>query len=265
MWWSSSLVAAAAAVAIAATAEAAPHRVVSLNLCADQFLVLLLPRDRIAALSPLADDPTLSAVAGRAAGIRRVAPLAEAVLPLAPDLAVAGPWGGAGAASVLERRGIPVLRLGLAETFSAIEEQLLRIGEALGEGETASRLAAEMRTALDALPPAPREKPRALVWQARGFVPGAGTLADSVLVAAGFANAAPFRGYGFVALEALLASPPSLLVTAPPGGPASLSTALTNHPAIARAAIPRATVDPALLACGSPLTVDAAVTLAAAR
>ena len=150
-------------------------------------------------------------------------------------------------------------------TSLAIEEQLLRIGEALGEGKTARRLAVKMRTALDTLPPPPRDKPRALVWQARGFVPGTGTLADAVLGAAGFANAAPFAGYGFIPLETLLALPPNLLVTAPPGGPVSLSTAITHHPAIARAGIPRATVDPALLACGSPLTVDAAVTLAAAR
>jgi iron complex transport system substrate-binding protein len=265
VWWSSSLAAAAATLILSTAALAAPQRVVSLNLCADQFLVLLLPPERIAALSPLADDPTLSAVATEARHLPRVRPSAEAVLPLAPDLAVAGPWGGAGAAETLARRGVPVLRLGLADDFAAITDQLLRLGEALGERARAEAIAAGMAAALASLPPPPAEKPRALLWQARGFAPGQGTLAAAVLAAAGFANAAPFSGYGYVPLERLLADPPALLVTAPPGGPASLSTAVTHHPAIAAAGIRRAAIDPAWLACGSPYTVRAAAVLATHR
>jgi iron complex transport system substrate-binding protein len=265
VWWFSRAVAAVAALLLAAPAAAAPQRVVSLNLCADQFLVLLLPPGRIAALSPLADDPTLSAVAEAARGIRRVRPAAEAVLPLRPDLAVAGPWGGAGAAAALARQGVPVLRLGLAEDFAAIEAQLLRLGEALGETTRAEAIAAEMRAALAALPKPDGERPRALLWQARGFAPGEGTLAGAVLAAAGFANAATYRGYGYVPLERLLASPPALLVTAPPRAAASLSTAVTHHPAITAAGIRRAHLDPAWLACGSPYTVRAAIVLAMHR
>jgi iron complex transport system substrate-binding protein len=265
VWWFSSIAAAAASVALSTATLAAPQRVVSLNLCADQFLVLLLPPHRIAALSPLADDHTLSAVASAARHLPRVRPSAETVLPLSPDLAVAGPWGGAGAAAALARRGVPVLRLGMAEDFPAITEQLLRLGTALGETARAEAIAAEMQAALASLPARPAERPRALVWQARGFAPGRGTLAAAVLEAAGFANAAPFRGYGYVPLERLLIDPPSLLVTAPPRGTASLSTAVTHHPAIAAAGIPRATVDPAWLACGSPYTVRAAIVLAMQR
>jgi iron complex transport system substrate-binding protein len=250
-----------AAGALTAEAEAAPQRVVSLNLCADQFLVLLLPPERIAALSPLAADRALSAVAGQVAGIARVRPAAEAVLPLAPDLAVAGPWGGAGAVAALQRRGVPVLRLGLAEDFAAIAAQLRRVGEAVGEAARAEAIAREMDDALETLPPPGLERPRALVWQARGFAPGRGTLADAVLAAAGFANAAPFAGYGFVPLERVIADPPTLLVTAPPGGAASLSTAVTQHPALAAAGLRRAAIDPAWLACGSPYTVRAAILL----
>jgi iron complex transport system substrate-binding protein len=265
VWWFSRIAAAAVSLLLASAAQAAPQRVVSLNLCADQFLVLLLPPERIAALSPLADDPTLSAVADQARHLRRVRPSAEAVLPLSPDLAVAGPWGGAGAAAALARRGVPVLRLGLAEDFPAIIDQLLRLGAALGETARAEEIAAGMRAGLASLPPPPPEPPRALVWQARGFAPGQGTLAAAVLEAAGFANAAPFRGYGFVPLERLLADPPALLVTAPPRGAASLSTAVTQHPAIAAAGIPRAMLDPSWLACGSPHTVRAAIVLATQR
>ncbi|WP_291295142.1 ABC transporter substrate-binding protein [Elioraea sp.] len=254
-----------AALATAAPAKEPPGRVVSLNLCADQFLVLLLPPARIAALSPLATDRTLSAVADRARDIPQVRPSAEAVLPLAPDLAIAGPWGGAGAAAALARRGVPVLRLELAEDFAAIAGQLRRVGEAVGESARAEAIVAEMDHALAILPARAPSPPTALVWQARGFAPGTGTLADAVLRAAGYANAAPFSGYGFVPLERLLADPPALLVTSPRGGPPSLATTLTHHPAIAKSGIARAEVEPAWLACGSPYTVRAASILAMHR
>jgi iron complex transport system substrate-binding protein len=235
--------------------------VVSLNLCADQFVVALAERERIAALSPLAVDPALSAVAAEAAGIPRVRTVAEEVLPLNPDLAIVGPWGAARVAAMLEARGVAVLRLGLAEDFDAILRHLRSVAAALGETARGEALAASIARDLAAIRRR-ADAPRALVWQARGFVPGRGTLPDAVLRAAGLANAAPFAGYGFVSLERLLADPPDLLVTAPAAGPPSLSEALLEHPALARAAIPRARIDPAWLACGGPETVRAAAALA---
>ncbi|HQY71814.1 MAG TPA: hypothetical protein PLW13_15400, partial [Pseudomonadales bacterium] len=55
----------------AVRATEAPQRVVSLNLCTDQILLALLPRERIAMLSQLAADRTLSSAAARAEGIAR--------------------------------------------------------------------------------------------------------------------------------------------------------------------------------------------------
>ncbi|WP_439580013.1 ABC transporter substrate-binding protein [Elioraea sp.] len=256
------LIRAALALALAAGPVAAkPQRVVSLNLCADQFVVALAERGRIAALSPLAADPSLSAVAADVAWLPRVRTVAEEVLPLRPDLAIAGPWGAARVAAMLEARGVTVLRLGLAEDFDAILDHLRAVAAALGETARGEALAASIARDLAAIPPR-ADAPRALVWQARGFVPGRGTLPDAVLRAAGLVNAAPFAGYGFVPLERLLADPPDLVVTAPAAGPPSLSEALLEHPALARAAIPRARIDPAWLACGGPQTVRAAAALA---
>ena len=62
----------ALALTIAFSAEAV-NRVVSLNLCTDQMLVLLAP-EKIAALSPLARDPALSFVAPQAAHLPSCAP-----------------------------------------------------------------------------------------------------------------------------------------------------------------------------------------------
>src|SRR3546814_5234381 len=48
------------AMSVAAAADAAPRRIESLNLCADQLLIALADRDQIAALTQFARDPTLS-------------------------------------------------------------------------------------------------------------------------------------------------------------------------------------------------------------
>jgi cation diffusion facilitator family transporter len=244
---------------VALPAAAKPARVVSLNLCADQFLVALAEPRNIAALSPLATDPALSAVATQAARFPRVRPNAEAVLALRPDLAIAGAWGARDAESILRARGVPVLRLALAEDFQAIRAQLRRVGAALEETARAEALVAMMDDSLARIDARPRGA--ALLWQAAGFTPGQGTLADAVLRAAGRTNAAPFQGYGTVRLEALVTAPPALLVLPArvQGGP-SLSEALLAHPALA--AVPSTRIEPAWLACGGPHTVQAVQALA---
>lgn len=253
-------IAAALALLLAAPAAAAPQRVVSINLCADQLLVALAEPGQIAALSPLAADPALSAVAGRVGAIPRIRPGAEAVLAQSPDLVLAGAWGGREAELVLRGRGVAVLRLPLAEDFAAIRAQIRQVGAALGQERRATAVLAEIDAGLSAIAPHPPRS--ALVWQAGGFTPGRGTLADAVLAAAGLQNAAPFAGYGTIRLERLLAAPPTLLVLPArlQGAGASLSEALLSHPALA--AIPVRRIEPAWLACGGPETWRAARALA---
>ena len=55
---------AVASVVNTAQAQAAskPTRIVSLDLCADQLLIELVERERIAAVTFLADDPSTSAI-----------------------------------------------------------------------------------------------------------------------------------------------------------------------------------------------------------
>ena len=70
----------------AAGETAAPRRIVSFNICADQLVVALADPGQVAGLSPYAADPTLSAVAEEARAFRRIAWHAESTIPLDPDL-----------------------------------------------------------------------------------------------------------------------------------------------------------------------------------
>src|SRR3569832_373351 len=75
---------------LAGGAEAAPQRIVSINLCTDEYVFRLVPRSRITALSVLAADhhPVVSTIADQVAGIRTIRQTSEEVLGLKPDLVV---------------------------------------------------------------------------------------------------------------------------------------------------------------------------------
>ncbi|MGH6782919.1 MAG: ABC transporter substrate-binding protein, partial [Sphingomonadaceae bacterium] len=66
-------------------AEARPQRIVSLNLCADQYLMALADPQQIAALTPFARDPDMSAGAAMARKLPVARGHAEEVLARNPD------------------------------------------------------------------------------------------------------------------------------------------------------------------------------------
>ena len=233
---------------------AAAERVVSLNLCTDQFLVLLAP-ERIAALSPLARDPALSVVARIAAGLPWVRPDAEAVLALKPDLVLAGPYGAQTTLAALARRGVKIIRTVMPQSFAEIRAETTRFATLLGAPVRGEILLAEMANILAAIPPHPTQS--IVVLQARGYTAQAGTLEDAVIRAAGMTNAGTGARLG---LEAIAAHPPALLVIAAAPEYPSLATDLLQHRVLA--GIARRIWPPALLACGGPWTAAAATLLA---
>lgn len=224
------------------------RRVVSLNLCTDQYLALLAP-EQVVGLTPLSRDPSLSVVAQAAAHLPVVRADAEAVLALRPDLVLAANWGAQATLAALERQGIKVVRILLPQDFPAIRTQTVALAALLG----VPRRGAALLTRMDAALAAPKAPATQAIWLApRGYTAGPHSLQAAVLRAAGLM---PIGAGRQMSLETLLAHPPALLVTAQPPGFPSLATNLLAHPALA--ALPRRTVPPALLTCGGPWTAEA--------
>jgi iron complex transport system substrate-binding protein len=244
-----------AAVLLLPLPAQAAERVVSLNLCTDQMLVLLAP-EKVAALSPLARDPALSFVAEQAAGLPTTRASAEAILRLHPDLVLAAPWGAQTTLAILAQEGIPIDRVDLPQDFPAIRAQTRTLGVRLGHPERADNLIAEMDATLAALPHPPRPE-TALAIEPRGYTAPPDSLMGAVLTAAGLTNVSNGRP---VSLEALLRHPPGLLVVpAAPDYP-SLATDMLDNPVLA--SLPRRAVPPALTICAGPFTAQAAALLA---
>lgn len=254
----------AAATPAAPVAPARPSRVASLDYCADQYLLALLPRERIAALSVDADKP-FSYLRARAAALPRVRPRIEDVLARRPDLVVRSYGGGQGAGAQLATAGVAVLQLGYPGDLAGVRAELLRIAEALGERPRGERIAAAMDAHLAAA--RGRGAGRTLLYMTPGGVTaGPGTLVDEAIRAAGYRNFQTTPGWASLPLEQMARAQPDRIAAASFGAwdhaPDGWSAA--RHP-VARAAMAQGRVIPldgALTSCGAWFIADAVATMA---
>ncbi len=251
----------------AVRATEAPQRVVSLNLCTDQILLALLPRERIAMLSQLAADRTLSWAASRAEGIARFDGSVERIVQLDPDLVLTGSQASLSSAAVLTRLGYRVETIAMPETIATSLAFIEHTAALLGEAGAGAALSRDTTRRLDEVRRAMAGRPRelGLIYLPNGLSPGAGTLKDELLTLAGWRNLASERGisgYGTLPLEDLVShAPRAVLFDAVDLEHASLAQQLLRHPALSRH-VPSRTVPTASWICGGPQIAEAAEALA---
>lgn len=258
----------ALALLFATPAWAAPRRIVSLDYCADQFVLALADREQIVALSRGAqrDD---SYYRERARGIRQTRGTLEEVLALRPDLVVrnwGGPWD---AEAVYARFGVPVLQVGDAANFAAAREDLLDAARVIGRNNRGASLARDLDVRLARLQAStPNTRQPVLYLSAGGAVAGSGTMMQSVIEAAGGRNVHRGESWTVMPLESLAQMPPALIAL----GFFDHGRSLVNpwlpgrHPAVRRA-LARAetvTLPTSAVACEAWFSIDAAEHLAAA-
>lgn len=184
-------------------------RVMSLDQCADQFVLALVP-DAELRLSPRADDPD-AYLRSQGAAHRKIRPSLEAAVGFKPDVVVRY-WGGdAPLLRRLEQDDVLVTTIDDSHDFSGIQITIRRLSADLQVPERGEvmiqRMDATLRDAKEA-----GQGRRATYITASGFTAGKDTLIDSILKAAGFENAAQRVGYQPLGLEALVMRPPMLFI-----------------------------------------------------
>jgi iron complex transport system substrate-binding protein len=239
--------------------SAAPQRIVSINACTDQLLFRLADRDRIAALSVYAADPTLSIDADkvRSSGVPLIRGSAEEVLKLKPDLVLAGLWTRRATRDRLKAEGLRLEEFAPANTLEAVKAGMRRMADLLGETERGDAMLRDLEAAERSARLASRGF-TALQFQRRGYTSGEGTLINDLLHVVGLGNAAAelgIRSVGPVSLESVLKTRADLLVLLDAAPAASdQGTALLYHPALLAGYPPeRRIIVPAnLTVCGGP-------------
>ncbi|WP_235524033.1 ABC transporter substrate-binding protein [Sphingomonas sp. Leaf33] len=241
-----------------------PMRIVSLDYCADQYVLKLVGRDRITAVSPDA-AAEFSYMRAAALGLRQVRPQAEDVLLLKPDMVVRSYGGGPNAAALFERAGVPVLQLGYAPDLAGIRTVLLDTATGLGERARGEAMAAAFDARLAALRRASTGK-SALYVTPGGVTTGPGSIVDEMLRAGGLVNFQTAGGWGPLPLERLAYAQPDVVAAAffdtRWNRPDPWSAAA--HPVVGRAlkGLPTAELPGAWTACGGWFVLDAVEKLA---
>ena len=261
----------AAAAALAAArllgatdAPGKPGRIVSLNMCVDELLLRLAQPRNIASVTWLSRDPSNSNVAELAASIPVNHGLAEEILPLQPDLVIAGVYTARTAVAMLKRTGVPLAEVGVAKNLEDVRRQIRDIAGLIGERDKGDSLIGAMDRSLAALPsPSWSVRPRAIVLNPNGATVGKGTLVDEIMTRAGLTNVAAqlaIDNYGQIPLETLVASAVDVLIlSASRDGPPALATEILRHPVLsALSDRTRLVVLPGRLwNCGGPAAVEA--------
>lgn len=248
---------------MAAPAMAQPQRIVSLDYCADQYVLGLARREQITALSPLARSDYAS-LADEAEGIPVLRPDAEAVLAARPDLVVRS-WGGDGRLmALLERLGIEVHQIGYVTGFDDVRREVRAVSELLGTPETGEAVLARMDTALESVEASNPQT--ALYVTPGGVTAGEGTFIDAIIGAAGLTNMARGRpGWSDLPLEAVAAAAPDIIITGfMNGGTEGVNAwSASRHPVMRRALEQRPAIplDTGVISCASWMAADEAVRL----
>jgi iron complex transport system substrate-binding protein len=252
-------------------AEAVP-RFASLNVCADQLLLMLADRNEIASLSYHGANPNFSYYWERAQGLPVNRGQAEELLAAAPTLVLGGTFSNPATQHLLEKLGTTVLPLDVPSDFAGIRAQMLAVAAALGHAQRGRTVVVELDRRIAALEAGlPERRPLAAVYQENGITAGRGTLVDAVIRAAGYDNLAARLGiasYAALSLEDLLLHRPDLLITSLETADApSLARQTLDHPALrelaARAV--QVTIPAPLWVCPGPYTIEAAERLARLR
>ena len=245
--------------------EGAPGRIVSLDFCADQYVLRFAAREDILALSPDAARP-FSFMRASAAGLPTVRPRTADILALAPDLVVRSYGGGPGVAGFLERAGVEVIEIASPATIADVRAEVVRVGSALGRPDEARLVARDMDRRLAKLAARPEQRRSVLYLTPGGVTAGPGTLVDELFSAAGLTNFQHRPGWNPIPLERLAYERPDLIAAASfEGAAGSLHHwSAARHPVAQERLgdLPMVTLDGAWTSCGGWFLIDAIEALA---
>lgn len=230
------------AAAAATPAASNPARVVSLNLCTDEYLLLTARQHQIASISRLGANPLETPMAARARGLATNNGRLSDVLAAQPDLVLTMGHDPQGAA-LAARLGIRLVALPYPSRPADVVAQMRQIAGLVGNvpaGEAFARYVA----ALTASAPPPR--PGLMIG-------GGGLAAGQVGLAAGWLRLAGIKQLqgGQINLERLLAAPPPIMIrNVYRPGQISLPQAWSQHPALRRLQSRQVEADGRAFLCG---------------
>ena len=241
------------------TGAAAAGGIVSLNVCADQYLLTMAGREPIRSLSLFAADRTLSWQAAAADGVVRNAGHGETILLDPPALVIAGQHDPRAKLELLSAKSIPVAAIVPWRSVAHGRDHIRTISAAIGDARAGEALIARIDAALDRARGAAARPATVIRLHRRGYVaPGDNLMAD-IIAATGLSDLGARAGFsgGVLPVERILALRPDyLIMNGQDAAVADQGAALLAHPALERLYPPeKRIIVPAILSvCEGPST-----------
>jgi len=215
-----------------------PQRIVSLGLCTDQVLLMLVDPSRIATVNRQAANPAVSYMAKSVGNIPLNDATAEEIIPYQPDLIISTAFASPDAVRILKTLGYRVETLPLPTSVDGVREMLALAGQWFGEEEKAQMLIANMDRQITDAQTRNRDKPErsAIIYSPNGYTIGNETIENDALKLAGYRNLAAEMGISHfrqISLETLVTTKPErILIDNYAYNQNSLAYGYVNHPVV---------------------------------
>ncbi len=254
-----------------ALADNVQVKVASINLCADQLVLLLSDDEQIRSLSMLSHEQAGSYFFERARAYPVNEGHAEQILNLQPDIVIVGQYSNHHTVAMLREVGLQIKTLPIANSIETVFENILSVAGWVGHEDRGVALVKKLRHRLANLEAPQEPRPLAAGYDPNGYTSGALSVRGQVMEYAGFTNVAALAGieaYGKLSLEAIINLKPDALIESPYSpGTYSRAQAMNQHPALLAAGLnPHVIHVPSrMTVCGGPWTIDVIETLQAER
>jgi iron complex transport system substrate-binding protein len=225
-------------------------KVASLNLCADEYLLLLAKPQEIASVTRLAQDPLESRLAVKARAFPANRGSLDSVVGTRPNLILT--MGGSGRSTTLiaKHLGIRTIDLPQPANLAGVEANLRKVASALGDPRRADHWIARIARLKATAPPVQDT----IMVSGGGFSVSRGTAAAEWMRLAGFGQR-PLQG-GRATLETLLIRPPAVLLRSDyRSGQMSAGQRWFDHPIVRRLKSRTVLTDGRPWTCGGPLMI----------
>lgn len=246
-------------------AESMPT-VASVNLCADQLVLLLAEPQQILSLSRLSHEKAGSYLYEQAREYPTNSANSEQILTLDPDLVIAGQYTAKFTVKLLRELGMRVETIPIANTLEQLYANIESVALWLGRPEHGEKIVSELQASV--AEQQLRQSaysgaiPSAAYYDPNGYTVGSDTLRGQVLQLSGWRNVASMRGierYGSLALESLVHLAPDAIIDSPYSVDTySRAQQMLKHPALNASGL-----DPLIISipsrqtiCAGPWTIE---------
>ena len=191
-------------------------RVVSLNLCADAYLMAFAKPVQILGLTQQSSDPTLSAFVVEASNFPVSGGRMANILEQQPDIIIINNYSPPPNKALMDRLGIKIVKLDAANSYQSARTEILQLGKAIHRLEAAKAYLAQLDKELeDARHTELTYMPSIINYQRRGIVVGETHILDDIIQLAGAQNLGRDTGrtIGPMSLENLIRLQPDYVLS----------------------------------------------------